>query len=70
MPLPPIRTAIATSCADQSFETKPDAPAALAACGEIQPAPEISSTRVVDDSRRIASHSSAPDSSPRNRSTS
>jgi hypothetical protein len=70
IPLPTIRTAIATSCAGQSFDTNPVAPAAFAACGEIQPAPEISSTRVFGDSRRIASHSSAPDSSPRKRSTS
>ena len=46
MPLPTMRTAIATSSADQSLDTKPEAPAALAAWGEIQPAPEISSTRV------------------------
>ena len=35
-------------------------PAARAAWGEIQPAPEIRSTRVDGDSRRIASLSSAP----------
>ena len=70
IPLPTIRTAIATSCAGQSFETNPAAPAAFAAWGEIQPAPEISRMRVRGDSRLIASHSSAPDSSPRNRSTS
>src|SRR5919109_2111244 len=58
IPLPTIRTAIATSFAAQSFDTKPDAPAALAACGEIQPAPEIRSTRVRGDARRIASDSS------------
>ena len=69
-PRPTASTALATSSAGESFETKPDAPAARAACGEIQPAPEISSTRVPGDSRLIASHSSAPEDSPRNRSTS
>jgi hypothetical protein len=46
MPLPTMRTAFATSSALQSLEMKPAAPAALAASGEIQPAPEISRTRV------------------------
>ncbi len=69
-PLPTACTAAATASALQSLETNPDAPAAFAAWGEIQPAPEISSTRVEGDSRRSDSHSSAPERSPRNRSTS
>ena len=65
-----MRTARATSPAAQSLETKPDAPAARAALGEIRPAPEISSTRVTGEAARRRSQTSAPDSSPRNRSTS
>ena len=52
------------------METNPDAPAARAAAGDIRPAPEISSTRVDGDALRIDSHTSAPDSPARNRSTS
>ena len=44
MPSPTIRTAPAMSAAGQSLETKPAAPAARAAVGEMRPAPEISST--------------------------
>ena len=64
-----MRTAIATSSALQSLDTKPEAPAVRAACGEIHPMPEISSIRVSGDTPRIASQSSAPERSPRNRST-
>ena len=70
MPSPTIRTAVATSCASQSFETNPDAPAARAAAGDIRPAPEIRMTRVDGDAFRIDSHTSAPDSPARKRSTS
>ena len=45
-PLPTACTAAATASALESLETNPEAPAACAAWGEIQPAPEISSTRV------------------------
>ena len=69
IPTPTIRTARATSRASQSLETKPEAPAARAAAGDIRPAPEISSTRVDGDALRIESHTSAPDSPARNRST-
>ena len=69
-PAPTARTAAVTVSALESLETKPDAPAARAAWGEIQPAPEISSTRVEGNSVVIEVHSSAPECSPRNRSTS
>ena len=62
IPRATIRTAIATSAARQSFETKPAAPATSAAAGEILPAPEISRTAVAGEMRRISSQRSAPDS--------
>ena len=55
--------------AGQSLRTKPDAPAARAAPGEIRPAPEMSSTLVIGDSERSRSQISAPDSWPTKRST-
>src|SRR3954452_15850359 len=63
-------TARTISWLDQSFETKPEAPAALAALFEMRPAPEMSSTRGAGCSWRRRSQISAPDSSPTNRSTS
>src|SRR4051794_29486234 len=65
-----MRTARTISVLDQSFETKPDAPAARAALFEMRPAPEISRTRGAGCSCRKRSQISAPDSSPTNRSTS
>jgi len=70
IPRPTILTARATSRASRSLVTNPDAPAARAAAGDIRPAPEIRSTRVEGDALRIESHTSAPDSAARNRSTS
>ena len=70
MPSPTMRTAPAMSAAGQSLETKPAAPAALAALGEMRPAPEISSTFVCGETKRSRSQISAPDSWPTNRSTS
>src|SRR3954447_9393869 len=64
-----MRTARTISVLDQSFETKPDAPAARAALFEIRPAPEISSTLGAGFSCCRRSQISAPDSSPTNRST-
>ena len=64
-----MRTALTTSGAPQSLETKPDAPAAGRRAGEIDPAPEISST-FVGATRGSPSQISAPDSPPRKRSTS
>src|SRR4051794_29378023 len=70
LPRPTRRTARTISVLDQSFETKPDAPAACAALREMRPAPEISSTFGAGNSWRSRSQMSAPDSSPTNRSTS
>ena len=68
MPLATMRTALITSAASQSLGTKPDAPAARAAAGDSQPAPEISSTLVAGWRSRSVEHSSAPELSPMNRS--
>ena len=64
IPLPTIRTAIATSSAGQSFETKADAPAALRPEARSSPPRRSGGCACAADSRRIASHSSAPDSRP------
>ena len=70
IPRPIMCTASAISWAGHSLGTKPEAPAARAALGEIRPAPEMSRTRVAGDCSRRRSQISAPDSSPMNRSTS
>ena len=64
-----VRTACAMSSAGQSLGMKPEAPAALAEPGEILPAPEIRSTRVLGERLRNCSQISGPDSEPMNRST-
>src|SRR3954454_15151771 len=58
------------SAAGQSLSTKPDAPAARAAPGEMRPAPEMSRTPQPGHASRSCSAISGPDSSPTKSSTS
>ena len=58
------------SAVGQPLGTNPDAPTERAAPQAIRPVPDISRTRVLGDTARIFSHTSAPDSSPSIRSTS
>ena len=60
-PLPTARAATGASAATRVLGDEPGRTRSPGALGEIQPAPEISSTRVRGDSRRSDSHSSAPD---------